>query len=43
MTIYIKNIVCDRCKQAVKNVLDAQAITTKNILLGEAEIADELC
>lgn len=35
-------MVCDRCKQAVKNVLEMQQVAASNILLGEAEITGEL-
>lgn len=35
-------MVCDRCKQAVKSVLETNRIPVSNILLGEAEVEGEL-
>ena len=40
--LYIKNMVCDRCIMVVRNVLDAEAISYKNIQLGEIELAEAI-
>ena len=37
--LFIKNMVCDRCKAAVKNELDKNNIAYKHIDLGEIELA----
>lgn len=36
--LYIKNMVCDRCKTAVKNELDKSKIAYQQIELGEIEL-----
>jgi len=41
-TLYIKNMVCDRCKMAVGSVLTKLQITPLNIELGEVTIPQEL-
>ncbi len=41
MTLFIKNMVCNRCKTAVKNELDNLGLNTINITLGEVEIAED--
>jgi len=41
MKIYIKNMVCDRCKLAVQNVLDDLGWKEKFIHLGEVELVDD--
>lgn len=38
-TLFIKNMVCDRCKLAVKNELDKHHISYTKIELGEVELA----
>jgi len=42
MNIYIKNMVCDRCKTAVASVFSKHAISVEQIELGEVIIADSL-
>lgn len=37
-TLYIKNMVCDRCKAAVKKELDKNQIQYKSVELGEVEL-----
>ncbi|MBL8003080.1 MAG: helix-turn-helix transcriptional regulator [Flavobacteriales bacterium] len=39
--IIIRNMVCDRCKAAVRRVLDAQGLAVKRIDLGEVELLHE--
>jgi AraC family transcriptional regulator len=38
--LYIKNMVCDRCKMVVKDQLDKNGISYKNIELGEVELSE---
>jgi AraC family transcriptional regulator len=38
MILYIKNMVCDRCKTAVRDILEKNRIPFTNIELGEAEV-----
>src|SRR5918993_986893 len=38
MKLYIKNMVCDRCKAAIKNQLDQHHIPFRSIELGEIEL-----
>ncbi len=38
--IYIKNMVCDRCKRVVEEELTKLGYTVQQVELGEAEIAD---
>jgi AraC-like DNA-binding protein len=38
MTLYIKNMVCDRCKTAVQNMLETNGIAFNKIELGEVEV-----
>ena len=38
MRITIKNMVCDRCIQVVKQELEALGLTPKNVSLGEVEL-----
>src|ERR1700753_3005071 len=42
MKLFIKNMVCDRCKMAVENVLAAQQLHPLSMQLGEVEIDDAL-
>jgi AraC-like DNA-binding protein len=42
MTLYIKNMVCDRCKMAVIRELEKQNINFKKIELGEITIVDKI-
>jgi AraC-like DNA-binding protein len=41
MKLYIKNMVCDRCKMAVKHELDKNKIAYQNLELGEVELVEE--
>ncbi len=41
MKLYIKNMVCDRCKMAVQNVLDKNSLSYNHIELGEVEFTTE--
>ena len=41
MMLYIKNMVCDRCKMAIQKVLDENNITYNNLELGEVETSIE--
>lgn len=41
-TLYIKNMVCDRCKMAVENTLLNQHLHPKDIKLGKVTIYEEL-
>lgn len=38
MKIYIKNMVCNRCEMAVKNILEQMKIPLQSMQLGEVEI-----
>ncbi|MFN3852122.1 MAG: helix-turn-helix domain-containing protein [Spirosomataceae bacterium] len=42
MTLYIKNMVCDRCKMVIADLFKKTGITVKSIELGEIETLDEL-
>lgn len=42
MRLYIKNMVCTRCKMAVKSLLEKQAIPTSSIELGEVETVKDV-
>lgn len=39
--LFIKNMVCDRCKQVVQQELERLNITVKTSMLGEVEIVEE--
>ncbi len=39
--IYIKNMVCDRCRVSVGQVLDGMRVPYRRIDLGEIELAEE--
>ena len=41
MKLYVKNMVCDRCIMAVKQLLDQNQIVVRNLRLGEIEIASD--
>ncbi len=41
MLLYIKNMVCDRCILVVRQQLDIDGLSYRNIQLGEVELADE--
>ncbi|MGL4852218.1 MAG: helix-turn-helix domain-containing protein [Phocaeicola sp.] len=41
-TIYIKNMVCDRCTMVVKNIFSQQAIAIQQIVLGEVSLTSPL-
>lgn len=40
MQIYIKNMVCDRCILVVRQQLDKQGLSYRNIQMGEVELTD---
>lgn len=40
MTIYIKNMVCGRCRRVVRESLESLGLTVARVDLGEADIAD---
>lgn len=40
MTIYVKNMVCNRCKLAVQSVFTNAGITPVSVALGEVQLAD---
>lgn len=42
MKLYIKNMVCDRCKTAVQRELDKNKISYQNLELGEVDVSEEL-
>lgn len=42
MILYIKNMVCNRCKLVVKTELEQAGLTVQSVQLGEAEIVGEL-
>ena len=42
MTLYIKNMVCGRCKMVVKSELDKLGLQTISVELGEVELQDEI-
>lgn len=42
MLLYIKNMVCSRCKMAVKATLEEAGLYSLNIELGEVEIKEDL-
>lgn len=41
MTLFIKNMVCDRCVMAVRQQLDQAGLTYKNVQLGQVELASD--
>lgn len=41
MTLYVKNMVCDRCKMAVRQEVEKAGLTPENITLGEVTIREE--
>jgi len=41
MKLYIKNMVCDRCRMAVQNVLNDNNLTYNELELGEVELTTE--
>ncbi|MCE6993004.1 helix-turn-helix domain-containing protein [Dyadobacter sp. CY323] len=42
MKLYIKNMVCDRCKRVVREELQQLGIDTTSVELGEVETVDEV-
>ena len=42
MKIYIKNMVCPRCIMAVKNIILSLGLTPLSVILGEAEIKEDV-
>jgi len=42
MKVHIKNMVCDRCKMAVENILESLAISFDSVQLGEVDFGDQL-
>ncbi|MFN2262585.1 MAG: helix-turn-helix domain-containing protein [Psychroflexus sp.] len=41
MTIYIKNMVCNRCKMVVKSILEKLELHTLHVELGEVELQED--
>ena len=41
-TIFIKNMVCDRCIMVVQNELEKLGLDAKNIKLGEVILSKEI-
>lgn len=41
MTLYVKNMVCNRCKMAVRQEVEKAGLTPDNITLGEVTIREE--
>jgi AraC family transcriptional regulator len=41
-TLTIRNMVCDRCKAAVKRVLEEHQVPVKHVDLGEVELTEDL-
>ncbi len=42
MMLYLKNMVCNRCKMVVRSELEKQGLNVLSVELGEAEIAEVL-
>lgn len=42
MKLYIKNMVCNRCRTAVRNELEKAGLSILSVELGEVELASEL-
>ena len=42
MTLYIKNMVCGRCKMVVKSEFEKLGLHTISVELGEVELKDNL-
>ena len=42
MTVFIKNMVCDRCVRTVKKIFESSGIPVTKIALGEVEIKDKI-
>lgn len=42
MKLHIKNMVCHRCKMAVRSELEKSGLHTVSVVLGEAEITEDL-
>ena len=40
MKIYIKNMVCDRCRYVIQNILDEMNIRPVSVVLGEVDLGD---
>lgn len=40
-TLYVKNMVCDRCRMSVANVLDGMHVPYRRVDLGEVELVNE--
>ena len=41
MTLYIRNMVCNRCKTSVQNIFEAAGIHPQSVSLGEVVVAGE--
>ncbi len=41
MKILIKNMVCDRCKMVIENVLDELNLKPHSVYLGEVDFGDD--
>ncbi|MEP6929918.1 MAG: AraC family transcriptional regulator, partial [Flavobacterium sp.] len=42
MTLYIKNMVCSRCKMVVKSEFEKLGLQTISVELGEVELQNEI-
>lgn len=42
MKVHIKNMVCDRCKMAVENILESLAIDIDSVQLGEVDFGEQM-
>ena len=40
MKLHVKNMVCDRCKLAIQNILDNMAVAAVSISLGEIDLGE---
>lgn len=40
MKIYVKNMVCDRCKYVIRNILDDMGLRPVSVALGEVDLGD---
>lgn len=41
MTVYVKNMVCNRCVAAVASIFEGQGLTPERVSLGEVQITQE--
>lgn len=40
MKVYIKNMVCDRCRYVIKSILDEMGIRPASVMLGEVDLGE---